>query len=108
MQRKNSFSNFVNNGGAGLSVNLLRLIYSDLLGGLTFLQFEAEHGHHLLQVFPDFALRVRVAQQIGRMIGRQQLSSTKFQPLSSKLRYTAVSLQQSLDHNASQADNHFR
>ena len=39
------------------------------LGGLAFLRFEAENGHDLLQVFPDFAFRAGIAQQIGGMIG---------------------------------------
>src|SRR5437016_610419 len=79
----------------------------DKLGGLAFLHFEAQHGHDFLEIFPDFTLRVRIAQQIGGVIGRQQFSSAKFQPLSAKLRNPAIGLEQSLCRDGTQADNHF-
>jgi len=66
----------------------------DELRGLAFLHFEAEDGHHFLEVFPDIAFRGRIAQQIGGVIGGQQFSSAKFQPLAAKLRDAAIGLQQ--------------
>src|SRR5438445_3807130 len=79
----------------------------DELGGLAFLHFEAEDGHDFLEVFPDFALCGRIAQQIGGMIGRQQFSSAKFQPLSAKLGNPAVGLQQGFCGDGAQANNYF-
>ena len=35
---------------------------------LAFSGLQAQDGHHFLQVFPDFALRWRIAQQVGGMI----------------------------------------
>src|SRR5882762_8467845 len=80
----------------------------DELGGLAFLHFEAEHGHDFLEIFPDFAFRGGVAQQIGRVIGRQQFSSAKFQPLAAKLGNSAIGLQQCFCGDGAQANNHFR
>ena len=47
----------------------------DVLGGLArlvgraFLALQAEDGHNLLQIFPDFAFGAGVSQQIGGVIG---------------------------------------
>src|SRR5713226_10083519 len=76
--------------------------------GLAFLHFEAQHGHDLLEIFPDFALRRWIAQQIGGMIRCQQLSSTKFKPLPAKLRNSSIGLQQCFCSDCAQADNYFR
>src|SRR5712664_3106374 len=80
----------------------------DGLPGLAFFDFEAEHGHHFLKIFPDFTFRGWIAQQISRMIRCQQFSSAEFQPLSAKLRNSAVGLQQRFRGNRTEADNYFR
>ena len=59
-------------------------------GGLAFLYFQAENGHHFLQIFPDVALGGRISQQIRGMIGGHQFSAAKFQPLAAKMRNAAV------------------
>src|SRR6266404_4410614 len=78
------------------------------LRGLALFDFEAEDGHHFLEIFPDFTLRGRITKQIRRMIRRQQFSSAEFQPLSAKLRNATVGLQQRFRRDGAEADNYFR
>src|SRR5260370_25246922 len=80
----------------------------ELGGGLAFLDFEAEHGHDFLEIFPDFTLRGRIAQQIGGVIGRQQFSPAKVQPFAAKLRNSAIGLKQCFCRDRAEANNYFR
>src|ERR1700686_1901840 len=77
------------------------------LGGLCLFYFESQLSHHLLQIFPHFALRRRITQQISGMIGGHQLPSAKLQPLPAKLRYPPGGLQYGLRRDASQTNDHF-
>src|SRR5437660_3964272 len=78
----------------------------DELRGLAFLNFEAEDGHDFLEILPDFAFRGRISQQISGMIGGQQFSAAKFQPLAAKLGNAASGLQQSLCGGGAEAHNY--
>src|SRR5439155_9917487 len=54
----------------------------------------------------DFTFRGRIAQKIGGMIGGQQFSSAKFQPLAAKLRDAAIGLQQRFGGSGAEAHNY--
>ena len=71
--------------GRGANEILAAASLKRLRGGFAFLYFQAEDGHDFLEIFPDFAFCWRIAQQIRGVIGRQQFSSAKFQPLPAKL-----------------------
>ena len=77
------------------------------LGGLAFLRFQAEDRHDFLQIFPDFAFRAGITQQVGGMIRGHQLSSAKFEPLSTKLRDATIGFQQGLRCDGPEADDYF-
>src|ERR1700734_2786868 len=85
--------------------NHFRLI---IKGGRLFtFWLQAEDGHYFLQVFPDFALRSRIAQQIRGVLGGDQFRAAEIKPLAAKTRDTLRGLQQCLRGATSQGANYF-
>ena len=77
-------------------------------GRLFAFRLQTEDRHYFLQIFPDFALRVRVSQQVSRMVCGDEFRATEIKPLAPKPGNALRCLQQRLRSAASQAANHFR
>src|ERR1700730_1345972 len=75
---------------------------------LATLRLKAQQRHHLLQIFPDLALRVRIAQKIGRMVGGDQFRASEIEPFSAEAGNALASLEQGLGRTAAEAADDFR
>ena len=69
---------------------------------------QAEHGHHFLQILPHFALRGRIAKQVGGMIGGDQFRAAEIDPLAAEARDALRGLQKRLRGAGPEATDHFR
>src|SRR5215469_3511431 len=70
------------------------------------LRLEAEGGHHLPQIPPDFALGVRIAQKIGGMVSGHKFRAEIIEPLAAETRYSLIRSEQRLCRACPQAANH--
>src|SRR5262250_2698718 len=76
-------------------------------GRRAFSHWQAEYGHHFLQVFPDFALGARIAQQVGGVISGHEFAAAEIDPLSPIVSDSAIGLKQSLHRDCPEANDHF-
>src|ERR1700693_3987445 len=77
-------------------------------GRLFAFWLQTEEGHYFLQSLPDFALRIRIPQQVSGVIGGDQFRAAEIKPLAAKTRNSLSCLQKRLSGTASQSANHFR
>ena len=79
---------------ASRAIYFVDVIFILLNGGLIFFNFKSEFVHNLLQIFPYLAFCRGIPQQIRRMVSRHQLAPPKIHPLTAKLRYSLLRVQQ--------------
>src|SRR5580704_3174014 len=53
-------------------------------GRLFTFWLQTEDGHYLLQILPDFALRIRISQQVSGVIRGDQFRAAEIKPLAAK------------------------
>src|SRR5271156_2615094 len=87
-----------------------RIMPNEILryGRLLAFRLQTEDRHYFLQILPDFALRIRVAQQISRMVRGDQFRAAEIEPLAPEAGDALRRLQKRLRSAASQAADHFR
>src|SRR5580704_13065741 len=77
-------------------------------GRLFAFRLQTEDCHYFLQIFPDFALCVRISQQISRMVCGDEFRAAEIEPLAAKPGDALGCLQQRLRRATPEAANHFR
>src|SRR6202046_3024558 len=77
-------------------------------GGLLAFWLQAEDRHYLLQILPNFAFRIRISQQISRMICGDQFRTAEIKPFASKPGDALGRLQKRLRCATPEATNHLR
>src|SRR6202050_5853369 len=65
-------------------------------------------GHDFLQILPDFALCRRIAQQVGRVVRRDQLGTVVIEPFAAEARDALRGLKHRLGRAAAEGTDYFR